>query len=74
MSLYIVPHGEGTVAIAICGRCSMKVPYSKLVADGDKPGLRVCPECSDHMDPWRLPARMSENITLKFPRPDESLI
>jgi hypothetical protein len=74
VALYLNTAGQTSSAIAVCSRCAMKVPYSKLVADGDKPGLRVCPECSDNMDPWRLPARMSENITLRFPRPDEPLV
>lgn len=64
---------SGIVAIAVCDRCKMKVNYSALRADGDKPGLRVCAECCDVKDPWRLPRPRDKPITLRFPRPDLSL-
>jgi len=73
MPLYLDTRGQASAAIAICDRCHTKQPYSKLIADGNVPGLRVCPECSDDFDPWRLTPRMSEDITLRFPRPDEPL-
>jgi len=47
--------------------------YDDLAPDKNIPGLRVCAPCSDNFDPWRLPARMSENITLRYPRPDEPI-
>lgn len=74
MALYLDTSGQASRAIATCDRCKTKQPYSKLIADRNAPGLRVCPECSDNLDPWRLPARMSENITLRFPRPDVPLV
>lgn len=73
MSLYLDTSGQASRAVAVCDRCHTKVAYSKLVADGNSPGLRVCPECSDRLDPWRLPARRSEDITLRHPRPDDAL-
>lgn len=73
MSLYLNTSGQSSRAIAVCARCHMKVPLSSLIADANAPGLRVCPSCSDNLDPWRLPARMSEDITLRYPRPDEPL-
>jgi hypothetical protein len=73
MSLYLDTRGNASAAIATCDRCHLKVAYSKLVADGNSPGLRVCPKCSDKLDPWRLPPRQSENISLAHPRPDENL-
>ena len=37
-------------------------------------GLRVCNEgCADQKDPYRLPARQTERINLRFPRPDVSV-
>ena len=51
----------------------MKVAYSTLVADGDKPGLRVCVGCRDNLDPWRLPAPSPDKIELQYPRPDEAV-
>ena len=73
MPLYLDTSGYASRAVAICDRCRFKKPLSTLVADGNTPGLRVCPECSDNFDPWRLPARKPEDITLQYPRPDEPL-
>jgi hypothetical protein len=41
--------------------------------DPNFPGMRVCKEDLDNFDPWRLPARQTENISLRFPRPDVSV-
>ena len=39
--------------------------------DGNIPAIKVCSEsCSDQFDPYRLPARQPEKITIRFPRPD----
>jgi len=74
MSLYLDTLGLTSVAVAVCDRCKMKRSITKLVADKNAPGLRVCEDgCGDEFDPWRLPARRSENITLTYPRPDEPL-
>ena len=76
MPLYLPVSTKGsTVAIGICGRCQQKVPYSELRPDGNSPGLRVCGDagCWDNKDPYRLPARKTENIALRYPRPDEDL-
>jgi hypothetical protein len=35
--------------------------------------MRVCKEDMDEFDPWRLPAIQTENIALRFPRPDVSV-
>jgi hypothetical protein len=35
--------------------------------------MRVCAEDKDNFDPWRLPALQTENIALRFPRPDVSV-
>jgi len=77
MPLFLNTLGEATAGIALCDRCKMKRPLGRLVADGNSPGLRVCvdkPGCRDQLDPWRLPARRTENITLRYPRPEEPLI
>lgn len=67
--------GYSEIAIAVCDRCKMKVPYSTLIPDHNFPGLRVCEArgCADEKDPYRLPARKTERINLRFPRPDESV-
>jgi hypothetical protein len=41
--------------------------------DPNFPGMRVCKVDLDNFDPWRLPARQTENITLRFARPDVSV-
>jgi hypothetical protein len=35
--------------------------------------MRVCKDDLDNFDPWRLPALQTENIALRFPRPDVNL-
>jgi hypothetical protein len=35
--------------------------------------MRVCKEDLDNFDPWRLPALQTENISLRFPRPDVNI-
>lgn len=73
MSLYHPVNRGGVVAIAICDRCRKKFNYTDLRADGDAPGLRVCKDCCDEKDPYKLPARQTENITLRYPRSDQGL-
>ena len=42
--------------------------------DPNFPGLKVCQQgCADQKDPYRLPARKTERITLQYPRPDVSV-
>lgn len=66
--------GYSTIAIGICDRCQMKRPLATLSSDFNFPGLRVCEEgCKDQFDPYRLPARKTERINLRFPRPDVSV-
>ena len=66
-------YASGDLTIAVCDRCRKKLPYKALRADGQAPGLRVCSDCCDVKDPYRLPARKSEAIALQKPRPDTSL-
>ena len=73
MSRYLDTRGESVLTIAVCDRCKLKMSLTKLSADRNSPGLRVCPDCNDEFDPWRLPARQAENITVSNPRPDEPL-
>ena len=75
MALYLPVSTKNTAAIGVCDRCKQKVPYSELRPDGNSPGLRVCGKlgCYDARDPYRYPARKTENISLRFPRPDEPL-
>lgn len=66
-------YAPGDIAIAICDRCSRKMPYRDLMADGNSPGLRVCAEDHDPKDPWRLPPIQPDPIVMRFPRPDVSI-
>jgi hypothetical protein len=71
MPLFLDTRGNSSLAIAICDRCSFKFPIGKLSADRDAPGLRVCEQCNDEEDPYKLPSRKTESITVRYPRPDQ---
>ena len=64
---------KGKTSLAICSRCSTKVYYDDLVRDPNTHGW-YCPECIDVLDPYRLPARGSEDISLRHPRIQEELL
>ena len=70
MSYYLDTTGNASLAVAICGRCGLKFPIGDLESDPNSPGLRVCRDDRDDYDPYRLPARETEDITLRYPRPD----
>ncbi len=70
---YGAKFAEGRDSLAQCDRCKLRFPYLELRPDGDQPGLRVCGECWDPIDPWKLPPREPEAISLRFPRPEEPL-
>lgn len=73
MPVFLDTRGKSRLAIAICGRCSRKFPIDELAPDPNYPGLMTCAVDRDQYDPYRLPARQTENITLRFPRPDTPL-
>lgn len=74
MPLYLDTSGYYTIAIGVCDRCKMKRPLATMGPDSNFPGLRVCDQgCKDQFDPYRLPARKTERINLRFPRPDVSV-
>lgn len=73
MPIYLDTRGNSVLSVAICDRCSRKFAYTELYPDPNFPGMRVCKEDLDQFDPWRLPARQTENISLRFPRPDVSI-
>ena len=71
MPRFLNTEGLSVIAIAVCDRCKMKRPLIALSQDRNSPGLRVCDQgCTDEKDPYRLPARQTERINLRFPRPD----
>ena len=74
MPIFLDTTGMASLAIAVCDRCKMKRALVNLMPDSNFPGLRVCNEgCRDNLDPYRLPARKTERINLRFPRPDVSV-
>jgi len=74
MPLYLDTRGNSSLSIFICDRCKMKRPYDELQPDGNLPGIKVCQQgCSDQFDPYRLAPRQPEKISIRFPRPDDSI-
>jgi hypothetical protein len=73
MPLYLDTRGRSTLGIGLCARCSRKFSLDDLHSDPNFPGLMVCKDDLDEFDPYRLPARQTEDITLRFVRPDESI-
>lgn len=73
MAVFLDTTGRSSLGIGICGRCSRKFPIDDLMPDPNYPGLRVCRVDLDDYDPYRLPARQTENISLRYPRPDTPL-
>jgi len=74
MPRFLNTEGNALIAIFICDRCKMKRPIIEAMPDPNFPGLKVCQQgCADQKDPYRLPARKTERITLQFPRPDVSV-
>lgn len=73
MARFLNTRGRPTLGIGICSRCSIKFPLDKLSPDPNYPGLMVCDKDKDQYDPYRLPARQPEKISLPFTRPDAPL-
>lgn len=69
MSVYLNTRGRSTLGIGWCDRCHFKFSLDDLRTDGNTPGLKVCNRCCDVLDPYRLPARQPDHITLPFYRP-----
>lgn len=74
MPIFLDTRGRSTLGIGLCARCSRKMSLDDLTSDPNFPGLMVCKDDIDQFDPYRLPARQPETITLRFVRPDEDLI
>ncbi len=73
MPVFLDTRGNASLAVAICDRCKRKFPIGQLMSDPNSPGRRVCAADRDQFDPYRLSARQAEDITVRFPRPDEPL-
>jgi len=74
MPVFLDTRGYSDIAIAVCDRCRFKRPHAVMRSDPNFPGLQVCDQgCADNFDPYRLAARKTEKITIRFPRPDVSV-
>lgn len=73
MSIWLDTRGKSVLGVGLCDRCRRKMSTTELYSDPNSPGLRVCREDLDQLDPYRLPARQPETITLPFVRPDASV-
>ena len=72
-SKFIDTSKNTSLAIAICDRCHFKFAIGDLYSDPNSPGLKVCMADLDDFDPYRLPQRVPEIISLPFARPDTTL-
>ena len=73
MPIFLDTTGKSSLGVGICDRCQQKFPIGELFSDPNSPGLKVCRNDMDEFDPYRLPARQTEDITLRFVRPDVEL-
>lgn len=73
MPVYLNTLGNQSLAIAICARCSCKFPIGELMPDPNSPGLRVCKDDRDVLDPYRLPPLVPDKIVVENARPDTPL-
>jgi hypothetical protein len=73
MSRFLDTIGKSTLGIGICDRCRKKFSLTELYSDPNSPGLKVCRDCIDDLDPYRLPPRPTETVNLPFVRPDVNL-
>ena len=70
MPLWMPINTGDNVAIAICPRCRQKRQYLDLRQDPNDKNWYCRFGCIDIFDPWRLPPRRTEDISLQHPRPD----
>jgi len=73
MPIFLDTRGRSTLGIGVCDRCNRKMSLEDLYSDPNSPGLRVCLMDRDEFDPYRLPARQPERISLLFVRPDVNI-
>jgi hypothetical protein len=70
MPKFLNTSGRKILGIGICDRCKFKYSLLDLKDDIDKPGLKVCADCRDQLDPYKRPQREVEDISLPFRKPD----
>ena len=65
---------SGSRMLAICDRCRMTFKRAKLLKDPNAVGLRVCKDCRDVFNPYRLPPRKMDPIAMSWVRPMVHLV
>lgn len=70
--IYGVYLGKSNISPAICDRCHFRGANADMIQDPDRMGLFVHKDCADQLDPWKLPPRQTERITLDRVRKDTS--
>ena len=73
MSRYLNTTGRASIAIGICDRCARKFPIGDLMPDPNSPGLRVCAEDRDWLDPYKKGFHRPDKTVVHHPRPDVSI-
>jgi hypothetical protein len=73
LSEYLDTVGNNVIGIGLCARCGLKFALDDLASDPNYPSLRCCKDDLDDYDPYRLPPRAVEDVTLEWPRPDYHL-
>lgn len=63
----------GSLAIAVCPRCHFKRYSTELEMDPNTKQMVCKYNCVDEFDPYRLPAKPEDKISLQYPRPDDPL-
>jgi hypothetical protein len=74
MPIFLDTRGKTSLGIAICARCSEKFSRDDLYPDPNFPGLMVCREDRDVLDPYRLPARQADQVAMEWTRPDVDVV
>lgn len=70
MARFLSPFARRIAAPAVCQRCNFKFYLVDLQPDGDNPGIRVCRQCCDQIDPYKLPPPPPDRIAIPNPLPD----
>ena len=74
MPRFLNTRGRGsTLGIGCCDRCQRKFPLDELRPDANSPGLMVCREDWDALDPYRRGLKQPESVNLPFHRPEQSI-
>lgn len=65
---------DGHRSQAICDRCRATFKWQQLMPDPNALGLRVCKDCIDIYNPYRLPPISPDAIALPWTRPYVNLV